>query len=303
MDAIPQEIQDRAQKVFSKHSRHEIVTWARNLQDHYQLMIAREKPLNLNYAKPFSNTNDLAKNVPEIHASTAAEKSQRETELDNFVKKAESFNEVYADEKSEHKMSQSEHKLHHEKQILQMNYERHHALGYLFRKMPHNYMIYKRIFSEIKSRDPKYVPVSVLDFGSGLGSGVWGAIHSYDTLERCAAVEPNVNMRQLGKYLTKEVEPDILWTDSLSMIPGAGSQRGQFDLVILGFVLSEIPSAHARETILDTVFSRVNDGGYFVIAETGSPKGFRFINDFRNKIIEMSRDEANIVAPCPHHNK
>ena len=110
-------------------------------------------------------------------------------------------------------------------------------------------------------------------------------------------------MRQLGKYLTRDVEPEILWADPLSMIPGAGSQRGQFDIVIMGFVLPELPSAEAREIILDTVFSRVNQNGYFVLVDYGSPKGFRFINDFRNKIIEMSRDEVNIIAPCPHHHK
>ena len=54
-----------------------------------------------------------------------------------------------------------------------------------------------------------------------------------------AAVEPNVNMRKMGKFLTKDLNEDnsILWVDSLAMIPGAGGERGKFDVIILGYVL------------------------------------------------------------------
>jgi len=39
-----------------------------------------------------------------------------------------------------------------------------------------------------------------------------------------------------------------------------------------------------------------------ILVEPGSPKGYRFVHDFRQWIVEKSREEANIVAPCPHHN-
>ena len=59
---------------------------------------------------------------------------------------------------------------------------------------------------------------------------------------RVAAVEPNANMRKLGKFLAKEqFDNDILWVDSLSMIPSG--ERGKFDMVILGYVLQEVPNA------------------------------------------------------------
>jgi len=35
--------------------------------------------------------------------------------------------------------------------------------------------------------------------------------------------------------------------------------------------------------------------------EPGSPKGYRFINSFRDWIIAKDRTEASLVAPCPHH--
>ena len=86
--------------------------------------------------------------------------------------------------------------------------------------------------------------ISVLDYGAGLGSGLWAAIHCYgqDNVFRVAAVEPNTNMRKLGKYLTEDLNEkgNILWVDSLAMIPGQGGERGKFDIVILGYVLQEV---------------------------------------------------------------
>lgn len=38
-----------------------------------------------------------------------------------------------------------------------------------------------------------------------------------------------------------------------------------------------------------------------MLVEPGSPKGFRYVNDFRNWIIAKDRTEANIIAPCPGH--
>jgi len=55
--------------------------------------------------------------------------------------------------------------------------------------------------------------------------------------------------------------------------------------------------------IIDALWAKVRPGGLMIMVEPGSPKGFRFVHDFRRWIIEKSRDEANIVAPCPHHNE
>ena len=93
----------------------------------------------------------------------------------------------------------------------------------------------------LKKRESDEDKLSVLDFGAGLGSGMWAAVHCYGKhqLLRGAAVEPNGNMRKLGKFLMKELdeEDQVLWVDSLAMIPGSGGERGKFDIVILGYVL------------------------------------------------------------------
>ena len=55
--------------------------------------------------------------------------------------------------------------------------------------------------------------------------------------------------------------------------------------------------------VIDALWSRVKEGGVIIVVEPGSPKGFRYINDFRNWIIAKDRKEASIVGPCPHHGK
>lgn len=89
---------------------------------------------------------------------------------------------------------------------------------------------------------PSFKPEAILDYGSGLGSGLWAGQHVFgETVKRIAAVEPSTAMRKLGKYLTEELNEktgnNILWVDSLSMIPGIGGEKGKFDIVIIGFVL------------------------------------------------------------------
>jgi hypothetical protein len=51
-------------------------------------------------------------------------------------------------------------------------------------------------------------------------------------LERLACVEPNKNMRRLGKLMTSGIEKPIMWVDSLTTIPGTGVDRGKFDIGI-----------------------------------------------------------------------
>ncbi len=56
-------------KVFSKHHVSEMRDWGRMLMKSYQLLHAIEKPMNLQYVKPYANTADLVNKTPHIHPS------------------------------------------------------------------------------------------------------------------------------------------------------------------------------------------------------------------------------------------
>ena len=63
-------------KVFSKHRVSDVRLWSRQLMQSYQLLHAVEKPMNLDYAKPFSNTSDLKNMTPKIFSKVAQQKHE-----------------------------------------------------------------------------------------------------------------------------------------------------------------------------------------------------------------------------------
>jgi SAM-dependent methyltransferase len=320
IDRIPEDITKRMVKVFSKHTVSEVREWGRLLMRNYQMLHAIEKPMNLQYVKPFANTSDLVNKTPYIHPSHAkqeakkVESQKKVPEGEENGEAAKKEVEMEADQegqafqaKDTTKKSKSERNEESQKQEFVLEYQREHAIAYLYRKMPYHYMIFKQILSEVKVRMPKnFKPESVLDYGAGLGSGLWAGQHLFgDSIKRIAAVEPSTAMRKLGKYITEEINEkcnnSILWVDSLSMIPGIGGDKGKFDLVLVGYVLQEVPTARQRELLVEALWSRVREGGVMVLVEPGSPKGYRFINSFREWILAKDREEACLVAPCPHH--
>ena len=112
-------------------------------------------------------------------------------------------------------------------------------------------------------------------------------------------------MRKLGKYLSEEIndQSNILWVDSLAMIPGMGGEKGKFEIVILGYVLQEVTNQKGRMMVLEALWQRVKDGGVLLVVEPGSPKGFRYIHAIREWVLAKDRSEASIIAPCPHHGE
>ena len=74
IDRIPQDILSRSHKVFSKHQPREIREWAQQLMKSYQLLHAGEKPMNLDYVKPYANTSDLVNMTPNLNENLALEK-------------------------------------------------------------------------------------------------------------------------------------------------------------------------------------------------------------------------------------
>ena len=48
----------------------------------------------------------------------------------------------------------------------------------------------------------------MLDYGAGLGSGLWAANDVFKS-QKMAAVEPNMAMRKLGKFLLEHTDDNL----------------------------------------------------------------------------------------------
>ncbi len=75
-DRVPDDILRRMHKIFSKHSVPDVREWSKLLMKNYQLLHAIEKPMNLEYVKPYANTSDLVNKTPIIHANDAKQRKE-----------------------------------------------------------------------------------------------------------------------------------------------------------------------------------------------------------------------------------
>lgn len=85
IDRIPEDIQKRMIKVLSKHRTTEVREWSSKLMQSYQLLHAVEKPMNLDYAKPFANTSDFKNMSPKIHSGLAAERMKKKEKSEDQI--------------------------------------------------------------------------------------------------------------------------------------------------------------------------------------------------------------------------
>lgn len=75
-ERVPEDMLKRMKKVFSKHLVGDIREWSKMLMKNYQLLHAIEKPMNLDFVKPFANTSDLVNKTPTIHANEAKQRKE-----------------------------------------------------------------------------------------------------------------------------------------------------------------------------------------------------------------------------------
>ena len=55
-----------------------------------------------------------------------------------------------------------------------------------------------------------------------------------------------------------------------------------------------------RVMILESLWKKVKPNGYFILSEPGTPKGSRFVHDFREYMREKYSESSTIISPCAH---
>ena len=59
-----------------------------------------------------------------------------------------------------------------------INYDTHKSLLYMTARSSQDYAVLYSIFNEIRIRDKKFKPETVLDFGSGIGTSMWQVLRN-----------------------------------------------------------------------------------------------------------------------------
>ncbi|XP_040583060.1 ribosome assembly protein METTL17, mitochondrial [Lepeophtheirus salmonis] len=163
--------------------------------------------------------------------------------------------------------------------------------------------------------DKRFQPSTHLDFGSGVGSFTWALrkfLKSNNKLKEEFFVESSADMNdasRLLRYDGKDSTPNEIISSKgvFYRLHFPANENLKYDLVTCGSSLSELESSQLRLNIADSLWRRVEDGGYLVIYERGTNSGFQVISEIRDYLIQLQefveedpQIRGELIAPCTH---
>ncbi|KAH8119963.1 Rsm22-domain-containing protein [Phellopilus nigrolimitatus] len=173
----------------------------------------------------------------------------------------------------------------------------------------------------------------VLDWGSGVGSGLWASMHAFQRQPedegQSTPIEPVLSRSTISSYLAfdkrdglsamakrlvqgKDIcTTKITWNRGFS-IGEEISHSGSDDVLALSaFHLSSLPSQLARKEMIKQMWS--SGANIIVLIDHDSSSGFESIVEAREYLLRMGKREledpatqdradlgCHVVAPCPH---
>ncbi|CAB4055644.1 unnamed protein product [Lepeophtheirus salmonis] len=157
--------------------------------------------------------------------------------------------------------------------------------------------------------------VHIWIFGSGVGSFTWALrkfLKSNNKLKEEFFVESSADMNdasRLLRYDGKDSTPNEIISSKgvFYRLHFPANENLKYDLVTCGSSLSELESSQLRLNIADSLWRRVEDGGYLVIYERGTNSGFQVISEIRDYLIQLQefveedpQIRGELIAPCTH---
>lgn len=167
------------------------------------------------------------------------------------------------------------------------------ARAYLAVRMPATYAAIRASFDAVAELRPDFAPESLLDIGAGPGTAAFAARDCWPALSQATLIEQSPSIRSWGETLLPRLSLER--TNWLAQdIVSNPLPQGRHDLVILAYVLDELPPV-VQPALIDRLWTAT--GGVLVVVEPGTPAGWSRILAVRNQLIAAG---AHLVAPCPH---
>ena len=162
--------------------------------------------------------------------------------------------------------------------------------AYLTARLPATYAAIAAALEQVRRRAPDFAPKSVLDFGAGPGGASWAASEIWTGIESVTMLDQNPYFLSAAAELAKSSSHAALRNAQISSLWAGGTH---YDLVLAGYVFSELPSGSVEVTA-----SRLWDAcsGVLVIVEPGTPRGYARMLRCREVLRAAN---AQLAAPCP----
>ncbi|XP_954501.1 uncharacterized protein TA19485 [Theileria annulata] len=208
---------------------------------------------------------------------------------------------VGPNEQAQINLSEAEDSRHKKSNI---NYSPQVSVAYTAHTYFGHYAVFLRIFHEINKRVENLKLSKIMFYNPGHGASlvyvslfqnfssantIWD-LKSSDIL----VVEPSQNLLKICQHLISDLINPRFQNDIYEITE-------HFDLIVLPYVLSNTLGHKSRTLLVKNLWNRLNVGGILVVAEPGTPTGFRMIHSLRELFISQLQDKSfHFIAPCPH---
>lgn len=215
-------------------------------------------------------------NLPEKISSTIGEILSR-PENNGWVVRAEKLHEKYMEKRSTR-----------EEPFITGYMD---VLGYLGLRVSATYAQITSALLQIQEVMPDFAPTSLLDLGSGPGTGVWAATEVWPSIIRARCIDQEQSFLLVGTEILEKAQPTVAVTWQLHDVPTSlENDTGRYDLIIIANVLNEL-SELEREQVVEDAMDHCT--GVVLIIEPGTPLGFSIIQ----KTAEEFSKDATCIAP------
>jgi ribosomal protein RSM22 (predicted rRNA methylase) len=150
------------------------------------------------------------------------------------------------------------------------------VLAYLGLRVPSTYAQIYSALLQIRELLPAWKPKSLLDLGSGPGTGLWAAKTVWPSIATATSIDREEHFQSIGKEIIENTafSVDVSWQNQNLMRSLENRISSTYDLVIIANVLNEL-TAPKRERLLKQAYAHCK--GIMIIIEPGTPSGFQII--------------------------
>ncbi|CAH8613457.1 unnamed protein product [Heterobilharzia americana] len=169
-----------------------------------------------------------------------------------------------------------------------LSYSGHTCELYLVARLAPNFASACRILYEIRKRCPNFIPRSLFDFGSGLGTVTWATntVWPVGCVREHYLVEPSLHMTRLSEFMFRKhgsAQPSENVFSGVyhrRFLPG---RKNQYNLVVCANTLIELPCESARSRVVSSLWEKTTD--FLVLIEQGTKSGFQAILEAREFLV------------------
>lgn len=180
-----------------------------------------------------------------------------------------------------------------------IEYGAYEAIVYAVARAAQEYAVMKRVLSELQLRDEQFKPRSYIDFGSGIGTGMWVASELWrNSIFEYYNVDKSREMNELSELILQQghenKQAELRNVFYRQFLPALDTT---YDLVVISHTLFELADKQQREEILLKLWRKCD--GYMVIAEEGTRRGSELVNEARRFLLHAGGEEhpGHTLAP------